>query len=209
MFLNPERPVDRTSRNLPHWHQSGAVVFVTLRLADAIPEQALTRWADDRRRWLLARGVSGEGDLSSTLAALPGEQRKAYFREFGKRFHELLDAGYGSCALKDPRYSAVVEDALRHFDGVRYRLGRFVVMPNHVHLLVEPLDEYRLPDILKSWKGFTAREINRLNGTSGQFWQHESFDHLVRHARSFEASVRYIEENPLKANLREGEFRLG
>lgn len=71
------------------------------------------------------------------------------------------------------------------------------------------MEEHGLSAILKSWKGFTAREINRLNGTSGQVWQHESFDHLVRHAGSLEAFVRYIEENPRKAKLLEGEFRLG
>jgi REP element-mobilizing transposase RayT len=209
MFLDPERPIDRRQRNLPHWHQPEAVTFVTFRLADAIPAQALTRWVDDRRRWLLARGLSAEGDLAATLALLPDEQRKAYLREFGRRFHELLDAGHGSCVLKDPHCSEVVEDALKHFDGIRYHLGRYVVMPNHVHLLVSPMEEHGLSAILKSWKGFTAREINRLNGTSGQVWQHESFDHLVRHAGSLEAFVRYIEENPRKAKLLEGEFRLG
>lgn len=209
MFLDPERRIDRRQRNLPHWHQSEAVTFVTFRLADAIPQQALTRWADDRRRWLLARGLPADGDLAATLALLPDDQRKAYFREFGKRFHELLDAGHGSCVLSDPRCSAVVESALTHFDGSRYHLGRYVVMPNHVHLLVAPMEEHALSAILKSWKGFTAREINRLNGTSGQVWQHESFDHLVRHAGSLEAFERYIEENPVKAKLREGAFRLG
>jgi REP element-mobilizing transposase RayT len=178
-------------------------------LADSIPASALRQWADDRRRWLSARGLPADGDLAAILALLPDDQRKAYFREFGKRFHELLDAGHGSCVLKDPRCSAVVEDALKHFDGDRYQLGRYVVMPNHVHLLVSPFEGHGLSDILKSWKGFAAREINRLNGTSGQVWQHESFDHLVRHAGSLEAFERYIEENPRKAKLREGEFRLG
>jgi putative transposase len=209
MFLDPELPIDRRQRNLPHWHQPEAVTFVTFRLADSIPAPALKQWVEDRRRWLSARGLSAEGDLASTLALLPEEQRKAYFREFGKRFHELLDAGHGSCVLKDPRCSGLVEDALKHFDGTRYHLGRYVVMPNHVHLLVAPMEEHGLSAILKSWKGFTAREINRLNGTSGQVWQHESFDHLVRHAGSLEAFGRYIEENPRKAKLREGEFQLG
>jgi hypothetical protein len=107
MFLDPERPIDRRQRTLPHWHQPEAVTFVTFRLADSIPAPALKQWVEDRRRWLLARGLSAEGDLASTLALLPEEQRKAYFREFGKRFHELLDAGHGSCVLKDPRCSGL------------------------------------------------------------------------------------------------------
>jgi len=209
VFFDPEQPTERRLRNLPHWHQPEAAVFVTFRLADAIPASAIARWAEERRRWLAARGFPAEGDLAATLTLLPDEQRRVYFREFGKRFHALLDAGHGSCVLRDPRCSKVVEGALTHFDGSRYQLGRYVVMPNHVHLLVSPFEGYGLSGILKSWKGFAAREINRLNGTSGQVWQHESFDHLVRHAGSLEAFERYIEENPRKAKLREGEFRLG
>ena len=208
MFLDPEKPIDRTQRNLPHWEQVETVSFVTFRLADAIPEKSMNYWAEDRRRWLSTRGLSGEGDLSETLAELPEDQRRQYLREFGKRFHDLLDSGHGSCVLRTPEYSALVESALLHFDGDRYDLLDYVIMPNHVHVLVSPKEGHSLSRILHSWKRFTAREINKQLGTTGQFWQHESFDHLVRGAGSLEGFVRYIRENPGKANLKPGEFRL-
>lgn len=208
MFLDPEKPIDRTLRNLPHWEQAGTVSFVTFRLADAIPEKSLKSWAEDRRLWLLARGLSGEGDLSQTLEQLCEDQRRQYLREFGKRFHDLLDAGHGSCVLRNPDYSGVVESALLHFDGDRYDLLDYVVMPNHVHVLVSPKEGHSMSSILHSWKRFTAREINKRLGATGQFWQHESFDHLVRGAGPLEGFIRYIRENPKKARLKPGEFRL-
>lgn len=74
----------------------------------------------------------------------------------------------------------IVETALRHFDGQRYRLSEFVVAANHVHVLVTPSGHHLLSDILHSWKSFTAPEINEARGKSGVFWQKESFDHSAR-----------------------------
>ena len=89
------------------------------------------------------------------------------------------------CSKKQAN-AAIVEQALRHFDGERYWLGHFVVMPNHVHLIVRPIMGHELSDILHSWKTFTAREINRRIGGGGQLWQHESFDHIVREEHELE-----------------------
>jgi len=208
MFLDPDKPIDRTLRNLPHWEQAGTVSFVTFRMADAIPEQSLKSWAEDRRRWLLTRGMTGEGELSEILAELSEDQRRQYLREFGKRFHDLLDAGHGSCVLRNPEYSALVESVLLHFDGDRYDLLSYVIMPNHVHVLVSPKGGHSMSSILHSWKRFTARELNKRLGAQGQFWQHESFDHLVRGSGSLEGFVRYLRENPEKAKLKASEFRL-
>jgi DNA polymerase-3 subunit alpha len=102
-----------------------------------------------------------------------------------------------------------VENALRHFDGDRYLLGGYVIMPNHVHILVRPAMEHKLPDILQSWKSFTAKEANKLLGRTGEFWQPESFDHIVRSEQQLEKFSRYIEENPVKTGLPENEYRVG
>jgi type I restriction enzyme R subunit len=117
-----------------------------------------------------------------------------------------LDRGYGACALRDGRSANVVADALRHFDGDRYYLGDFIVMPNHVHLLVCLLGATEIEGQCHSWKKYTAGQINRLLGRSGRFWQEESFDHLVRSPEQFARLMRYIAENPKKAGLREGEY---
>ena len=93
---------------------------------------------------------------------------------------------------------------MRHFDGDRYHLGDFVIMPNHVHVLLTPLGGFTTVVIATSWKRFSARAINRILGNTGRFWQAESFDHLVRNAKQLDRIRAYIADNP--RNLRSGEF---
>jgi putative transposase len=95
---------------------------------------------------------------------------------------------------------------LRFFDGQRYELGDFVVMSNHVHLLVGGMARNAMQKQVESWKKWSAMRINEALGRSGRFWQDESFDHLVRSEASFEKFRKYIGENPVKAGLRRGEF---
>jgi len=208
-FFHPERSLERGRRNLPHWEQESVVAFVTFRLSDSIPSERLASWENERRRWMVVRGKSGEGDLHDVLDQLDSNQRLEYLREFGRQFHSMLDDCHGGCCLKRSDCSEALALTLRHFDGQRYQLGEFVIMPNHVHLLVAPMPSHGLSGIVKSWKSFSAREINRLTGTTGQVWQRESFDHLVRDAGSLVKFERYIRSNPEKASLRPGEFLLG
>jgi len=119
---------------------------------------------------------------------------------------EYLDRGYGECLLRDANAAELVASSLHHFDGQRYALSDFVIMPNHVHLLVGLLGETGIEAQCKSWKSYSAREINLLLGRRGRFWQEESFDHLVRSPEQFERFQRYIAENPAKAGLGAGEF---
>ena len=119
-----------------------------------------------------------------------------------------LDQGSGSCVLKEPANAKIVADALRHFDGDRYELASFVVMPNHLHVLFRPLEDHALTDILRSWKGFTAREINKRMGKTGALWQDEYWDRLIRSERHFCKVAEYIRENPVNARLKDSEFIL-
>jgi hypothetical protein len=130
-------------------------------------------------------------------------------QEYDDQLEQHLDEGRGACWLRNPAVSAIVENALSHFDGGRYLLGSYVIMPNHVHVLVRPAMEHKLPDILQSWKSFTAKEANKALGRTGEFWQDESFDHIVRDERQLERFTRYIGENPVSARLPEGQYRLG
>jgi REP element-mobilizing transposase RayT len=117
-----------------------------------------------------------------------------------------LDRGYGACPLQRPDAAECIAGTLRHFDGVRYTLGSFVVMSNHVHLLICLIGTTLLEEQCRSWKKFSARSLNRLLGTRGRFWQEESFDHLVRSPEQFDHFRRYIAENPVKAKLPQGSF---
>jgi REP element-mobilizing transposase RayT len=112
-----------------------------------------------------------------------------------------MDKGHGSCWLKIPSIAGLVEEALLHFDGERYILNAWVVMPNHVHTLFEPMNGTALESILASWKSFTANKANQTLGRSGQFWSKESFDRYIRDARHFRDVVDYIENNPVRAGL--------
>jgi REP element-mobilizing transposase RayT len=124
-----------------------------------------------------------------------------------------LDAGAGFCALRDSVKRQVVVEALRHFDGTRYELDAFVVMPNHVHVLVTPTEggakpfvSNSLPKILHSWKSFTAHRMVQEHGLAAPFWMDENFDHLVRSEAQWRHFRNYIRENPRKGRLRVGEF---
>ena len=119
-----------------------------------------------------------------------------------------LDQGLGDCPLRDRSLSQMVADCLRRFDGERYHLGDFVVMPNHAHLLTCLLGSTDLASQCRSWKKISAIGINKALGRKGRFWQEESFDHLVRSPEQFAYLQHYITGNPVKARLRPGEYYL-
>jgi hypothetical protein len=94
------------------------------------------------------------------------------------RWNDHLDACHGECVLKRPDFHDLVADSLRKFDQAQYDLTDFVVMPNHVHVLVAFADEQSMLAQCESWKRYTATRINAALGRSGRFWQQDGFDHL-------------------------------
>ncbi|MEQ1853980.1 MAG: transposase, partial [Chthoniobacteraceae bacterium] len=208
MIFEPFDPSAETTefrRKLPHWRQGGSTYFVTWRLADSVPQERMREWLAERERWLRVRGLTSHEDLNS----LPPQERHDFENHFGTKLDDWLDEGLGSCCLADPAVAHEVEGVLRHFDGDRYALGEFVVMPNHVHLLVTPAPDWELSKLEHGWKGVSAKHINALRGKAGTLWQHESFDHIVRNARQLAFLERYIRENPAKARLTAGTFIVG
>lgn len=189
---------------LPHWRQKGVTYFVTFRLGDSLPKALLDRWFDERAAWLHVHGLKSAGEVEK----LPPKERYEYHKRFTAKLHEWLDAGHGKCWLRRPDAAAIIAAAMRHFDLERYTLGDWVVMPNHVHVIVTPAGGHELADILKAWKGYASNEINKLLNRTGKFWQKESFDHIVRSAEQLAHYQRYIRENPLKAKLRLGAYLL-
>jgi putative DNA methylase len=122
-------------------------------------------------------------------------------RECRIRVDAYLDTGYGSCYLRDEHIAAIVQNALFHHDGERYFLHAWCVMPNHVHTLFTSHEDWKLNQIAHSWKSFTANECNRALERKGEFWQRESHDRYIRSEQHFSNTVRYIEDNPVKAGL--------
>ncbi|HEX8149939.1 MAG TPA: transposase [Pyrinomonadaceae bacterium] len=161
---------------LPHFEGGERPQFITFRLKDSLPQEVLERWR------LELGGMRGEAELR-------------------RRVEAYLDAGNGQALLRDAGVASLVEAALLHFDGQRYRLAAWVVMPNHVHLLLTPLSGYTLSSIMHSFKSYTAGEANKLLRRRGALWQEEYFDRYIRDARHYAQTVAYIEANPVKAGL--------
>ena len=92
---------------------------------------------------------------------------------------EYEDQGHGECYLRDPRVAALVENAFLHFDGDRYRLIEWCVMPNHVHVLIQTCEGHSIPSVVKSWKTFTSREANLLLGRNGIFWMPDQSNRML------------------------------
>ncbi len=103
--------------------------------------------------------------------------------------------------LKNTAVAEIVQNSLLFFDGQRYSLHAWVIMPNHVHALFTPMEEWTVAKILHSWKSFSAREANKILGRVGEFWQREYFDRAIRDEQGFNTAVEYIENNPVKAGL--------
>ncbi|MFZ0818474.1 MAG: transposase [Candidatus Acidiferrales bacterium] len=115
---------------------------------------------------------------------------------------ELDKALHGPLWLKDPRVAACVVQAIRRGDREWnfYLLHAYVVMSNHVHILIEP--RVPIPRITQRLKGSSARTANQILSREGQrFWNEESFDHWVRNAQEFNRISAYIEQNPVTAGL--------
>ena len=195
MFLDPEKPIEKHRINLPHWQQGDTWVFVTWRLADSLPKAVVGKILLKKKDWEDVRPKPWDDEM-----------QKEHNRLFTLRFESLLDDCHGSCCLRDPAIGEIVSNALLHFEGERYELDAFVVMPNHVHVLFRTINGHKMEDILHTWKRFTAREINKVLGKTGQLWQTEYWDRLIRSQKHLNWSQRYIDENPAK--LPPGSFRL-
>ena len=181
----------RQGAYLPHWNSDSAIYHTVFRLVDSLPASVVEEYRIERLA-LLAEAEAGNVSARERLDEL-----------FGVRIENFLDAGHGDCWLARIEVADVMAAALRYFDGQRYHLYAWCVMPNHVHAVVQPLGNSSLPEILHSWKSYTATAANRLLQQEGPFWQKESYDHLIRDAAEFERIVRYVSENPERAGLKQ------
>ena len=160
---------------IPHFDHPDLIQGITFRLADSLPAHVRASMAEELKN-----------ATSSTKRA---------------RIEAYLNAGHGACYLRDPRIARLVENALLYFDQERYRLIAWVIMPNHVHVLIVIFEGYPLSNVVHSWKSYTAKEANRILGRTGQFWFREYFDRYIRDEHHFANAVRYIHNNPVNAGL--------
>ena len=168
---------------LPHYENSEKLQSITFRLVDSLPKSKLAI-------------------LEEELLHLPEKERLVERRKWIEKW---LDAGKGCCALRHPKVARIMQESLLHFDGERYRLLAWCIMPNHVHVLIQP--SCNLGKIVQSWKSYTGRwalahyaELE-LGVPGKSFWMREYWDRFIRNKKHFEAIVEYIHENPVKAGL--------
>ena len=199
-----------TRRNLPHWYVPGAVHFVTYRLAGTIPQAVLRKLRNERQRSIEAN----DSDLPDA-----GRTREMAHKRFFAQYDAHLDSHTDADHLSNPRIAALIRESLYYLNGDKYYLIAFSVMPSHVHAAFQPIDPHEIGDaecwhsdeipdskgplssIMHSLKSYTAHEANKILKRTGQFWQHESYDHWVRDDEELQRVVDYIATNPVKANL--------
>jgi putative DNA methylase len=158
---------------LPHFDGPERTQFLTFRLFDSMPQDLLDQWRKE--------------SLDDV--------------RFRKKVEKYLDAGHGSSWLRQAEIASIVCDSLQFHHGAKYDLDTWVIMPNHVHVLLTPLPGWHLDQAEHSIKSYTANEANKVLKRKGQFWAPECFDRYIRDGRHFNAVVRYIENNPVKARL--------
>lgn len=172
-------------RNLPHRNSKHLIQSITFRMADSMPQNVFR-------------------NIEEELKTLPVTKREAEMR---KELDKWLDKGLGCCALAKPEMAQVVWDALQHHNGDRYNLIAWSIMPNHVHVLIETAQE--LSKIIQTWKSYTGRWAMANNEKyclgiepgAKSFWRTEYWDRFIRDEAHFNNVVKYILENPSKANL--------
>ena len=178
---------------LPHFDSPTAIQHVTLHLADSLPNEALAK-------------------IEADLKTMPDEAQNAARR---KQLEAWIDAGHGSCLLREPRWAALMQNTLLHHDSERYHLFAWVVMPNHVHALFQPLNDWSVPKIVSTWKKYTATQIAKAPGNAGSpgnanlrigdkrspIWHREYWDRYIRNEAHFQQAISYIHQNPSKAGL--------
>ncbi len=163
----------------PHFDGEGMTQHVCFHLFDSLPQHVLDKWREE-------------------LKSLPEKEAEIEKRT---RIQDFLDSGYGECFLRDDRLAEIVENALLHFDGERYALHAWCVMPNHVHTLFTPEAGFKMSQISHSWKSFTANKCNQVLKRTGKFWEREPFDRYIRNEQHYRNALAYIENNPVKAGL--------
>lgn len=179
-----------TRRKLPHWEVEDARYFVTVRCADSLPREAVDRLAELRRTLSLIEPRSTE------FAAL---QRHVF-----RTLEKYLDAGVGSCPLRDATAASIVGTEFESLGSTcRVAVPHFTIMPNHWHALLAPAADcsHSLSEIMKTLKGRTAKHLRRHLGGRGGIWQREWFDRWIRNDAEWERCVAYIRNNPVKAGL--------
>jgi REP element-mobilizing transposase RayT len=187
-------------RNLPHKLPLGNKFFITTRLVDSVPQSIIQQFELEQK---IAIKFIEENYLSpDDRKTQIGKQWKRNFANFDKYLDSNTE---GNHWLKQDEIAKIVSDTLHYWDKKRYDLVAFTIMSNHIHLVIDTWDtenyDETVTKIMQSIKRHTARQSNILLNREGQFWQHESYDHLIRNEREFKNIIHYTAQNSVEAGL--------
>jgi len=187
------------SRNLPHMFHHAKPVFITYRLKFTLPQKDMAKYQQRLKDWY------------AELENLPDSERANLLKDKDQRFFDWYDQLLG-LSPDAPRFlhqdgiRKIIQESFHHFDGLRYTLLCYCIMPNHVHVLINPLvqedgDIFSVSRIVYTWKTYTAKAINKVLGKKGNLWQKEIYDSLVNDKEGLAKVIGYIVNNPVEANL--------
>lgn len=185
-FLDKRKPIEiKISGNLPHWHQIGKIQFITFRLADSLPQSKIKELSSFIAEF--NAGYPKPWDLSTT---------KKFRATVGRIEERLLNNGYGSCLFKKSELREVITSAIKHYSPSHYTIVAYVIMPNHVHLLVHFHSDINPERIMQSIKSYSSHQINLKLQKTGKVWMSEYFDRIVRSENDLQKYIEYIGNNP-------------
>jgi putative transposase len=178
-------------RHLPHIIPLDGMFHVVFRTKGSIPTFVMQKLSEEFQEKKLNIVAKSRTERDKILFDLNRE----YFEEFENFLHQVKEG-----AFTDFRKASIVKNALFFHDGNKFSLVAFSIMPNHVHLLVMNVRQ-NLSFILKSIKGFSAYEINKLDAVHGPFWQDENYDHMIQSRNEMAETIKYFLNNPVKSGL--------
>ncbi len=190
---------ERYKRNLPHIQIRGQTFFVTYLLYNAIPNRLIMKLSIDSEHIELKLKQTSK-NIKEDLY----KEREKYFKRFDNTLHSIKK---GMHWLKQDKLAKVVADSLQFWDNKRIDLISYCIMSNHVHAVFDVFEcnennePLYLQDIMESIKKYSAKKCNEILGRKGQFWQHESYDRLVRNREELYRTICYVLDNPIKAGL--------
>ncbi len=193
-YFEPAKDIEKHRHGLPHWQQAGKLVFVTWRLADALPQEKLAELREMKARW--------EAEHPKPWS---DADERAFHRLFDGQVERWLDQGMGECVLRRADARQPLLDTLHFADGRDYDLLGYVVMPNHAHVVFRLRAGMRLEDVVKAWKSVSSRRMAQVLGRKGGIWQEGYWDRLIRGPEHLGRVLDYMRRNPAEAGLREGE----
>ena len=192
-YLNTKEEIYMHGAKIPHWNQDDKYNFITFRLGDSIPREELKFHNSAREYWLKTH--PRPWDKKAEIE---------YHKRFSKRIEEWSDKGLGSCILRFQEVSSIVESTMKYRDGTIYELTDYVIMPNHIHVLVKMTDDVKVESILQEWKSVSSHRIRKLLGANWCGWMKNYHDRMIRNEEHLNNVISYIYSNYIHGGVKIG-----